>query len=484
MTENSSYTDSGKPIFDRVLEDKIKFGKYQYFLYFFVGFVMIADGSEMTALSILLPVLQEEWKVSKAQEGTLGTALFVGIFLGSIGSGLISDKFGRRKSLMFLSFAQFWFGILSAFVQSVETFVIIRGLFGLMIGFTIPIAPTLVSEMTPTAFRGKGVVIVNFCFTVGKIYSVIMAKFTLTSLVSGNWRLMLFLSSIPSLIVSFGAWRFIKESPRHLIVSGRVEEGIQTLNEIGKMNNNTYTPINEAERDEFVQSQQLTMVSAINQKSAFSSLWSFEYKRITICLWVIWYLMQFIEMGIIFILPFILNKISGEGEGKKGLNDMIFTVLMETPSIFISLSLIEKERFGRKGSLITMMSFVLILFASILALPLSIFVYLISFVKLCQKIAYGMLYPLTTELYSTKMRIPGFSFATAFGRLGAATMPSVMLILFSMGTLMPIVGFAGLSAVIIFTCIMIPYDTRGVDLDKKLLSTDDSQYLTIKDAQI
>ena len=55
---------SDKPIFDQVLENKVKFGKYQYLLYIFIGFVMIADGSEMTALSILLPVLQTEWGVS------------------------------------------------------------------------------------------------------------------------------------------------------------------------------------------------------------------------------------------------------------------------------------------------------------------------------------------------------------------------------------------------------------------------------------
>jgi len=460
---------NSKPIFDRVLEDKVGFGEYQRYLYFFIGFVMIADGSEMTALSILLPVLQTEWGVSSAQQGALGTALFIGVFLGSICSGLVADRFGRRKTLMYVSFVQFWFGILSAFVGGVFFFIIIRGLFGLMIGFTIPIAPTMASELTPTAFRGKGIAIVNFCFTIGKIYSVIMAKFTLTSLITGNWRLMLFLSSIPSLIVSFGAWKFIKESPRYLLVSGRIEEGIQTLDEIGRINNqSSYTPITQAEKQAFIHYQQETFNT--QDMYSFNSLWSPSYKVITTCLWVIWYLMQFIEMGIIFILPFIINAISGEtnSTGTKGLNDMIFTVLMETPSILVSLSIIEKENFGRKGSIITMMSIVLTLFVSMFIFPLSSFVFLIALVKLSQKIAYGMLYPLTTELYPTTMRIPGFSFATAFGRLGAATMPSVVLALFNVGPLMPIFGFGILAACIIYACYMIPYDTRGVDLDKKV----------------
>jgi len=471
MSKTQSFLEDSntKPIFDKVLEDKIGFGKYQYYLYFFIGFVMIADGSEMTALSILLPVLQTEWGVSSAQQGALGTALFIGVFLGSICSGLVADRFGRRKTLMYVSFVQFWFGIFSAFVNSVFLFIIIRGLFGLMIGFTIPIAPTMASELTPTAFRGKGIAIVNFCFTIGKIYSVIMAKFTLSSLVTGNWRLMLFLSSIPSLIVSYGAWRYIKESPRYLLVSNRIDEGIEALDEIGRLNKETaYSPITEVEKTAFIQYQQENF--STQDMYSFKSLWSANYKTITTCLWVIWYLMQFIEMGIIFILPFIINAISGEtnSTGTKGLNDMIFTVLMETPSIFVSLSIIEKEKFGRKGSIIAMMSLVLTLFILMFIFPLSSFVFLIALVKLSQKIAYGMLYPLTTELYPTTMRIPGFSFSTAFGRLGAATMPSVVLALFNMGPLMPIFGFGVLAACIIFACYMIPYDTRGVDLDKKV----------------
>jgi len=252
-------------------------------------------------------------------------------------------------------------------------------------------------------------------------------------------------------------------------VMKKIDEGIKALDEIGKMNNpEEYEPVTNAEREEFIdwQKKNCELMEVANYKTLCTP----EYKRVTTCLWVIWYLMQFIEMGIIFILPFTLNAISGvtEHTGKKGLNDMVFTMLAETPSIFVTLSLIERDGFGRKNSLLVVISLVLVVLMSMSFMPLTAFVYLVATVKLCQKIGYGMLYPLATELYPTILRIPGFSFASAFGRLGAASMPPVVLMLFDVAPLAPMFGFAVCAVMILGAVYMIPHDTRGVDLDSKI----------------
>ncbi len=47
-------------------------------------------------------------------------------------------------------------------------------------------------------------------------------------------------------------------------------------------------------------------------------------------------------------------------------------------------------------------------------------------------------------------------------------MPSFAMWLFDMGPLKPMMGFAVLVVVIIVCCFMLPFDTRGMDLDKKV----------------
>lgn len=54
-----------QPKFDEILERKVRFGRYQYFLYFVMAFVCFTDGAEMVALSVLIPVFQLEFNLSE-----------------------------------------------------------------------------------------------------------------------------------------------------------------------------------------------------------------------------------------------------------------------------------------------------------------------------------------------------------------------------------------------------------------------------------
>lgn len=160
----------GYSAFDSILENKIGFGRYQYISYIFIGLTQFSDGAEIVALSVLLPVLKTEWHISEGQQGLLGSVLFFGIFLGSLLGGYVSDRYGRRQSLLYASLIQFIVGVLSTMVTSVNAFIFVRTLFGIIIGFTIPLTPSLASELTPVDLRGKGVVAINFFFSLGKFF--------------------------------------------------------------------------------------------------------------------------------------------------------------------------------------------------------------------------------------------------------------------------------------------------------------------------
>lgn len=73
----------------------------------------------------------------------------------------------------------------------------------------------------PTRFRGKGLLLINFCVSLGKIYAIVLAYIFLDDFHSGNWRAMMVCSSIPSLIVVAGSYLHMEESPRFLLATGQ-----------------------------------------------------------------------------------------------------------------------------------------------------------------------------------------------------------------------------------------------------------------------
>ena len=78
--------------------------------------------------------------------------------------------------------------------------------------------------------------LLTISINLGLLYGVLIAYYTLTSLTSGNWRLMIILSAIPG----FAAWvvglMFIDESARFAIVTGHYELAFEILNKMNKYN--------------------------------------------------------------------------------------------------------------------------------------------------------------------------------------------------------------------------------------------------------
>ena len=458
-----------KSAFDNLLENKIGFGRYQYIVYFVIGFVYVADGSEIIALSLLLPVLKNEWHIPDGIQSLLGSILFFGIFLGSLAAGIISDKYGRRSALLYSSFAQFWIGIFSAAVNNIELFIITRGLFGFIIGFTIPLAPSIISEITPMHLRGKGLVVVNFFFTLGKIYACFVAWFTLNDLTSGNWRAMLVFCTLPTIVVWFGTWKFLDESPRYLVVVGRIEEGVNVLNKIGEKNNGkAYVCISEQEKTALQNWHRSTFNK--NDIASVRALFGPSYKRITICLWIMWSSLNFIFYGMIFILPFILVSLdSSSHKGISGLAGVVITLLGELPSIIIAMFIIDDKRFGRRNSLIISFACSSIMFIVSHQISVEYFVEALSLSRFFVKMGFAMIYPLTAEVYPTSYRTAGVGFASGVGRIGASIMPWFCMISYEYDPLGPIILFSFISVIAALASYALPFDTygRALDLDEK-----------------
>lgn len=96
----------------------------------------------------------------------------------------------------------------------------------------------MISEITSPLVRGRFLIIINFFVSIGKIYAFLLAYYFLDNFHSGNWRIMMCVSSFTSLIVGILALCFLMESPRYLIANNRVIDGINIVEEMIHKNHN------------------------------------------------------------------------------------------------------------------------------------------------------------------------------------------------------------------------------------------------------
>jgi MFS family permease len=65
---------------------------------------------------------------------------------------------------------------------------IIRSLYGFVIGFTLPVALIISTELCPKEIRGRALIIIESAYLMGKFYLLLLCAFFLNSLEDGNWR--------------------------------------------------------------------------------------------------------------------------------------------------------------------------------------------------------------------------------------------------------------------------------------------------------
>jgi OCT family organic cation transporter-like MFS transporter 4/5 len=169
-------------------------------------------------------VCGNDWKITLAQ-----VVYMFGILVGASTSGMISDKFGRKKTIIFFSTAMSAFSIAVAFANCYDFFVFLRwGLAFSSVGFWTTF---YVYAMEMVGGKWKTL------FGIGFEYPWALAYSTLPGIayVVRNWSHLQLIISVPPIIFLI-IYHFIPESPRWLLSQGRVEEAKIILEKAGKTN--------------------------------------------------------------------------------------------------------------------------------------------------------------------------------------------------------------------------------------------------------
>lgn len=424
--------------FDHAIE-RAGFGRFQIKLMILCGLGWAADAMEVLLISFALPAIAEEWGLSNAQRGLLGTSIFLGMLAGALIWGRLSDIVGRKAGFVSTVAIDSIFGLLSALSPSFLWLVILRTITGFGVGGTLPVDYSIFAEYLPQQKRGRYLVLLESFWALGVIAAAGLAWLIVPVL---GWRWLLAASAVPGLLI-FLIRRHIPESPRYLLVNGKVDQARAVLEMVARENNTRLPDL------------PLKPITSAG-KADWRGLLTPRLRRTSLLLWVIWFAISLGYYGVFTWLPTFFRT-SGM-ELLPVYQNTFILALAQLPGYFSAAYLVEK--WGRRRTL----AFYLIasgLFTYLFALATSLNMLVamgiwISFFTLG---AWGAVYAYTPEAYPTNLRGTGIGTASGWTRIAGAIAPSLGAALLGGGLIVPLTVFAVFFVIGGVASIALPHET-------------------------
>ncbi len=188
------------------------------------------DVIDLIVLGALIPDMINTKFATGPEAAWIGSATVFGMFLGGIGQGEFSDRWGRRTVYQFNLLVFGVFTILGALAPTVWLLVVARFIAGIGLGGEQPLAFAYAGEYSPKRIRGRILAIVHFVG--GACVWPISTLFTLAFRDMIGWRGVWIVIGVGALVV----WMFrftLPESPRWLATHGRGNEALDVLARMG-----------------------------------------------------------------------------------------------------------------------------------------------------------------------------------------------------------------------------------------------------------
>ena len=361
------------------------------------------DAMDVGLISFVGLAVANQWDLTRTEQSWLLSIGFVGMAIGAAVGGLLADRHGRRTVFALTLLVYGLATGASALATGLAVLLVLRFVVGLGLGAELPVASTLVSELSPTRIRGRMVVVLEAFWAVGWLLAALIGFFVVPVSDDG-WRWAFALGVVPALYAVVLRWG-LPESPLFLERRGRVQEAEAVVRSF-----------EESAGQEPVESPPLPP----SPPRTPGALWSAVYRRRTAGIWLVWFCVNFSYYGAFIWLPSLLYAQGFDLVRSFGYTLII--TLAQLPGYAVAAVLVE--RWGRRPTLAT---FLLGSAASAVAFGVAGEVWQIiaagcalSFFNLG---AWGALYAITPEIYPTSIRGSGAGAAAGFGRIASIAAP-------------------------------------------------------------
>jgi sugar porter (SP) family MFS transporter len=197
-------------------------------IYFFGALGGLLFGYDTGVISGALLFIPNSFKLSPFLEGAIVAALLLGAMIGAACAGRLSDRLGRRRLIIIAAVVFTGGALLAALAPTVAVLIAARFIIGLAVGSAALVVPLYLAEIAPAKIRGA-ITSLNQLMIVSGILAAYVVNAILAS--SGDWRLMLGLAAVPSLVLLVGMF-FMPETPRYLVHAGDEENAREVLEDL------------------------------------------------------------------------------------------------------------------------------------------------------------------------------------------------------------------------------------------------------------
>ncbi|MDY7395806.1 sugar porter family MFS transporter [Aureibaculum sp. 2210JD6-5] len=183
---------------------------------------------------------------SPSLQGWAVSCALVGCIIGAIISGVLSDKYGRKKLLILAATLFSVSAIGTGLANTFTSFVIYRIIGGVGIGLASTLSPVYIAEVSPAYLRGRLVTINQLTIVIGILLAQIVnwgiadaipENTNATEILNSwngqtGWRYMFWAEAIPALLFFILIW-LIPDSPRWLVKKKKSQKATAILSKIG-----------------------------------------------------------------------------------------------------------------------------------------------------------------------------------------------------------------------------------------------------------
>jgi len=380
---------------------------------------VLLDGFDLVVVGTVVPTLQspEEWALSGAGTTFVITIGLVGMMIGALTIGTLTDVVGRRKALIGAVSAFSLLTLACAFAPNEIVFGVLRFLAGVGLGGCLPTAIAMVNEFTRSGRSGRATTTIMTGYHVGAVTTAALAIVVIPNL---GWRWMFVLGALPALVLVPLMVRQLPESASWLVAHGRRAEAEAVARRHGL----------ELESPAASVAPHAGEAAGATIRTLFTS----AYVRNTVVIGVTSFMGLLLVYGLNNWLPTIMREAEYE------LGDALAFLLVLNVGAIVGLLVAGRvaDRIGARAAGIAWFAGAAVLLALLsIRLPIA-GIYLMVFLTGCFVFsAQVLVYAFVSANHPPQVRATALGWSAGAGRVGAIVGPVITGVLFAAGNAFP-----------------------------------------------